>query len=184
MFNRGEVEVNAYKRVVEVDGKQYEITYVDIGDDVRKINNSNVSIGWLKSDGVVNGYDRVIVELRRPVVDISERTHLVDGGLTGIVEHSFHGIPKQVAQQDYDKIGELMDKNFDLRRKIFGDKVIGEKNLQMIEIARSQGCPAKFSGSGGTIIGMYHNQEEFRRLAKIYPEHGFNFAKVAIDRAG
>ena len=86
-----------------------------------------------------------------------------------------------LVQQGYDKISELMNKNFDLRRKIFGDKVIGAKNLEMIEIARAQGCPAKFSGSGGTIIGMYRNWEELRRLAKIYREHGFNFAQVAIE---
>lgn len=86
-----------------------------------------------------------------------------------------------LVQQDYDKISELMNKNFDLRRKIFGDEVIGAKNLEMIEIARAQGCPAKFSGSGGTIIGMYRNWEELRRLAKTYREHGFNFAQVAIE---
>lgn len=84
-------------------------------------------------------------------------------------------------KQDCDKISKLMNKNFDLRRKIFGDKVIGAKNLEMIEIARSQGCPAKFSGSGGTIIGMYRNWEELNRLGKIYRENGFNFAQVTIE---
>jgi glucuronokinase len=85
-------------------------------------------------------------------------------------------------QKDYDKIHQLMNRNFDLRRKIFGDEVIGEKNLAMVAIARSQGCPAKFSGSGGTIIGMYRNPEQLQRLAEIYREHGFHFAEVSIDK--
>ncbi|MCZ6678419.1 MAG: hypothetical protein O7E52_14365, partial [Candidatus Poribacteria bacterium] len=59
-----------------------------------------------------------------------------------------------LVQSDYDRISALIEENFNLRRKIFGDPVIGEKNLEMIEIARGLGCPAKFSGSGGAIVGM------------------------------
>lgn len=32
-----------------------------------------------------------------------------------------------------------MDTNFNLRRLIFGDRVLGEANLRMVEIARSHG---------------------------------------------
>ena len=32
-----------------------------------------------------------------------------------------------------------MDENFDLRRQLFGDALIGVENLQMIETARSVG---------------------------------------------
>jgi glucuronokinase len=84
-------------------------------------------------------------------------------------------------RRDFDRVGELMNKNFDLRRKIFGDRVIGEKNLEMIQIARELGFPAKFSGSGGAIVGIYRTWEELRQLAQVYREHGFEFVKVAID---
>jgi len=39
-----------------------------------------------------------------------------------------------------EKFAQLMDRNFDLRRSIYGDEVIGERNLEMVEIARRHGC--------------------------------------------
>ena len=86
-----------------------------------------------------------------------------------------------LAQRDYSQVGELMNKNFDLRRKIFGDRIISEKNLEMIEIARGLSCPAKFSGSGGAVVGMYQDRGQLRQLAKVYRERGFEFVKVTID---
>ena len=38
-------------------------------------------------------------------------------------------------------------------RKTYTDKCIGETNLKMIEIARKYDSSAKFSGSGGAIVG-------------------------------
>jgi glucuronokinase len=86
-----------------------------------------------------------------------------------------------LAQRDYERVAELINKNFDLRRKIFGDAVIGKRNLEMIQIARNHGCPAKFSGSGGAVIGIYKDWEQLRQLAKIYRAHGYQFVKIAID---
>ena len=36
-------------------------------------------------------------------------------------------------------LGSLMDRNFGLRREIFGDAVIGAANLKMVELAKSFG---------------------------------------------
>ena len=86
---------------------------------------------------------------------------------------------KQALEEgDHKHFGVLMDMNFDLRRKIYGDAAIGESNLQMIEISRSLGAPAKFTGSGGAVIGMYEDEEQYRRLKKAFLDHGFRFAKV------
>jgi glucuronokinase len=79
---------------------------------------------------------------------------------------------------DHRRFGELMNMNFDLRRKIYGDDAIGEKNLQMIEIARSHGAPVKFPGSGGAVIGMYDSEEQFDRLRTSYLNQGLRFAKA------
>ncbi|KAJ3227457.1 hypothetical protein HK099_001913 [Clydaea vesicula] len=49
----------------------------------------------------------------------------------------------------------LMEKNFNLRRKIYGDDVIGERSLKMIEIGKKYGFAVKFSGSGGACIGLW-----------------------------
>ncbi len=82
---------------------------------------------------------------------------------------------------DHDTVGKLMSANFELRRKIFGDSVLGESNLEMIEIARQMGVPAKFPGSGGAIFGMYQTWEQLQRLARVYRERGFEFVKLSID---
>lgn len=79
---------------------------------------------------------------------------------------------------DHGRFGELMNMNFDLRRKIYGDDAIGEKNLQMIEIARSHGAPVKFPGSGGAVVGMYDSEEQFDRLRTSYLNQGLRFAKA------
>lgn len=46
---------------------------------------------------------------------------------------------EQGDRQDRDPLGKLMDKNFDLRRQIFGDAALGQHNLMMIELARQHG---------------------------------------------
>ena len=83
--------------------------------------------------------------------------------------------------QDVDQVSQLMDQNFDLRRKILGDHTIGKENLEMINIARNCGCAAKFSGSGGAVIGLYQTPDQLEELENLYRQHGFAFTKIAID---
>jgi glucuronokinase len=47
-------------------------------------------------------------------------------------------------------IGPLLNANFDKRREIYR---ISKRNIGMVETARSAGASAKFSGSGGAIVG-------------------------------
>jgi glucuronokinase len=61
------------------------------------------------------------------------------------------------------EIGPLLDKNFDKRRSIYR---LSQENLTMVETARSVGASAKFSGSGGAIVGTYADQKMFDRLKK------------------
>ncbi len=64
-------------------------------------------------------------------------------------------------QGDFAQLHDLMNENFDLRRQIMK---ISESNLEMIQTARQCGASAKFAGSGGSIIGMYTDEEMFDRL--------------------
>lgn len=80
--------------------------------------------------------------------------------------------------KDHKTLAELMNQNFDLRRKIFGGKAIGERYLQMIELARECGCCAKFSGSGGAVIGMYESPEQYTQLEKTFKENGYRLLKI------
>lgn len=54
------------------------------------------------------------------------------------------------------RIATMMSENFNLRKEIFGKKVIGNNNLRMIQLANKYGFAAKFTGSGGTIVGLWN----------------------------
>ncbi len=59
------------------------------------------------------------------------------------------------------EIGPLLNANFDLRRSIYK---ISRGNIRMVEAARSVGASAKFTGSGGAIVGTYEGDAMFLRL--------------------
>lgn len=59
------------------------------------------------------------------------------------------------------EIGPLLNENFDLRRRLYK---ISQGNLDMVETARDCGASAKFTGSGGAIVGTYEDDAMFERL--------------------
>ena len=75
------------------------------------------------------------------------------------------------------EIGPLLDANFDLRRKIYQ---MSEGNIAMVEAARSVGATAKFTGSGGAIVGTYEGEEMFQALRKKLSKIGLFVFKPAI----
>jgi len=76
-------------------------------------------------------------------------------------------------------IAPLLDANFDLRRKIYGDKM-GRGNVEMVETARSLGCSAKFTGSGGAIVGTYDDEPMFESLVEKMRPLGVSVCKPQI----
>ena len=60
-----------------------------------------------------------------------------------------------------ERLAPLMDANFDLRRKVYK---ISPSNIEMVETARAAGASAKFSGSGGAIVGTYTDETMFKNL--------------------
>ncbi len=66
-----------------------------------------------------------------------------------------------ILKREYNTLHELMDHNFDLRTKIMR---ISDSNMEMIGTARSCGASATFTGSGGSIIGMYYGDEMLNKL--------------------
>jgi glucuronokinase len=59
------------------------------------------------------------------------------------------------------EIGPLLNENFDLRRRLYR---LSPGNLEMVEAARDCGASAKFTGSGGAIVGTYADDAMFERL--------------------
>ena len=66
-----------------------------------------------------------------------------------------------IENKDYQTLHALMNQNFDLRQRIMN---IREADLSLVETARNCGAAAKFSGSGGSIIGMYKDDEMLNHL--------------------
>src|SRR6185369_7676079 len=81
-------------------------------------------------------------------------------------------------------IASLMNQNFDLRRELFGDETLGSANLRMIELARKHGFAAKFTGSGGAILGLWSgdiDKESVEHVEKFrldLQKEGFMFCWV------
>lgn len=80
-------------------------------------------------------------------------------------------------RSDMEKLSALIDDNFDRRKKIYK---IGSSNLQMIDAARSVGASAKFTGSGGAIVGTYKDAKMFTELKKALSKHKINVIKPKI----
>jgi glucuronokinase len=72
---------------------------------------------------------------------------------------------------------DLMNENFDLRRKTIK---ISQGNIEMVELARSVGASAKFTGSGGAIIGTYTDEKMFGKLKTAMVQKGFEIIKPTI----
>ncbi len=89
-----------------------------------------------------------------------------------------------LATGDGDRLGDLMTRNFDLRRQIYGDQTLGASNLEMIELARSLGMPAKFSGSGGAIITICEDDETFASAQDAFLERGYVFMHIEPSDRG
>ena len=66
-----------------------------------------------------------------------------------------------IEKQEFDALSELMNTNFDLRTKIMN---ISDSNMELVQTARDCGASAKFTGSGGSIIGYYPNEEVLKSL--------------------
>jgi glucuronokinase len=71
---------------------------------------------------------------------------------------------------DIERVSELIDENFDLRRSI--SRLPGWQ-VEMVETARKAGASAKFAGSGGAIVGTFRGAEMFNQLKR-------NLASISV----
>jgi glucuronokinase len=79
-----------------------------------------------------------------------------------------------------EQISPILDANFDLRRKLYN---ISPSNLLMVDTARSTGASAKFTGSGGAIVGVYRDEAMYQELEKRLGALGIRVFKPNIVRS-
>ena len=80
-------------------------------------------------------------------------------------------------RRDYQRLGELIDANFDLRARIYQ---IDRGNLEMVHAARKAGASSNFAGSGGAIVGTYTDDAMFARLKDYMQAIGVAVVKPKI----
>lgn len=68
---------------------------------------------------------------------------------------------KAIRKKNLKKLSALINENFDCRAKIMN---ISDDNWQLVNTARKCGASAKFTGSGGSIIGTYENDRMLTNL--------------------
>ncbi len=78
---------------------------------------------------------------------------------------------------DYAEIDAIINANFDLRRSIMN---LNPQHIAMVETARSVGASAKYTGSGGAIIGTYADEPTFTRLQAALGEAGMTVIRPEI----
>ncbi|KAI9341176.1 ribosomal protein S5 domain 2-type protein [Obelidium mucronatum] len=88
-------------------------------------------------------------------------------------------------KKDHVTFAELMDTNFATRRSLYGDAVVGADNLAVVKIAHEFGHAAKFSGSGGCVVGLkktlgQDGLEKRREMKKRIRALGYVFEELVI----
>ncbi|MDH3345666.1 MAG: hypothetical protein OEL75_00625 [Kiritimatiellaceae bacterium] len=98
--------------------------------------------------------------------DLRARFNAGDSEIVGAMEQ-WAGFAEQVRgclkTGDLASIGPLLNSNFDLRRRLCR---IHPDNIEMVEAARAVGASAKFTGSGGAIVGTIEDDAMFKLLVK------------------
>ena len=85
-----------------------------------------------------------------------------------------------LVNRQLDRIPDLLNRNFDKRRELYK---ISEGNLRMVDAARSVGASAKFTGSGGAIVGTYRDDAMYDALVATLEPMGIRVFRPVIEPA-
>lgn len=86
-----------------------------------------------------------------------------------------------IAKRDISSLHQLINQNFDLRKSIM---LINPLFAHIVHLARSVGASAKFTGSGGAIIGLYHDEAQFNALDQLFQQNNIKIIKPNIVSNG
>ena len=87
-----------------------------------------------------------------------------------------------IQSRDYGVIERCLRRNFELRCEVCSSTV-SAKN-RMVELANSLGAAAKLTGSGGAIIGIYHDDAHFQQLKSLFGRNQIDIVKPHIVTSG
>ncbi|MBD2700230.1 GHMP kinase [Spirosoma sp. BT702] len=138
-FDRSIMEKQGHGDYEPIDPRLLPKLYIAYNTDLGKQSgrvHSDVRARWLQGEPLV-------VDTLNAIADVARQ------GQEAIQQHNI------------DRLNELVNRNFDLRSTIFN---ISDRNRSLIEAARACGASASFTGSGGSIIGIYRDDAMLNRL--------------------
>ncbi len=62
-------------------------------------------------------------------------------------------------ERNYVELAKLIELNFMTRRRLYSDEVVGKKNIELFNVAKSKNLSAKFTGSGGAFVCIRNDGE-------------------------
>ncbi len=89
-------------------------------------------------------------------------------GMRRLAEITLEG-KECLLRQDWRRLGELINENFNTRAQMTR---LDPRNVEMVMLARRLGCPAHYAGSGGSILGIYRDNEHFELLREAFASMG------------
>ncbi|UFH57323.1 mevalonate kinase [Spirosoma sp. KNUC1025] len=138
-FDQATMERQGYGQYEPIEPRLLPKLYIayntDLGKQSGRVHN-DVRNRWLKGEPLV-------VETMNAIANVAKDGH------DAILRH------------DTGALNELVNRNFDLRSQIYN---ISDRNRSLIETARACGASASFTGSGGSIIGLYRDDAMLNRL--------------------
>jgi glucuronokinase len=144
-FDKQLIDRQGYGRYEHLDPAKLPPLFIGYRTDLSEI--SDVFHNNIK--GRFNAGEKLIVDAMKFWADITDQARdCLDNG-------------------DSVKLATLMDANFDRRASIYS---LSEGNLRMVQVARACGASAKFTGSGGAIIGVYKDEAMYERLVRELAE--------------
>jgi glucuronokinase len=154
-FDKNLLETQGYGDYQKVDSNLLPPIYLAYMSDLSEV--SGIAHGKLR--GRFEAGDKNVVEAMKYFADQAEMAR------DCLLEHK------------PEKLHEIMNNNFDKRREI---SPISRMNLEMVSLARSVGASAKFSGSGGAIVGTYEDEKMYEKLKAKLAEIGAVILKPQI----
>ena len=138
-FEKEHLSENNYGKYERIDTRLLPKLYLAYKNELSKISGKVLNNIRQKYDSG----DKMVIETLEGIASCAEKGR------------------EAILKKDYETLNNLIDRNFDLRCKIMN---ISDSNMEMVNTARKCGASAKFSGSGGAIIGMYKDDNMLQKL--------------------
>ncbi|XP_034403875.1 glucuronokinase with putative uridyl pyrophosphorylase [Cyclopterus lumpus] len=129
------------------------LAYLSDPSDSGRIH-SNIRLRWLNGEPLV-------VEAMKTFAELTDQARAA------------------LQDRDWQRLAQLMDQNFDLRRSVYTDECLGPGNLKMVQLAKQFGSAVKLPGSGGAVVGLCLDEARLVEMRQAFQEAGCVFCIIA-----